>query len=92
MLQLREVAFGRHSPISRHDRVDPVQGEQSNLLHGLFVRAEVLAGQHLSVDQCLERVHAVEENHRLALVEYAELGDELGRELVQQACHAEVHE
>lgn len=74
------------------DRGHTSQREHVKLLHGLVVRSEVSRSEHITVDQSLERIHAVENDHGSALTEDRKVRDKRLGELMEQASHRPVSE
>jgi len=68
-LELLEVLFWSDGPVIDSDRGDSSQREHVELLHGLVIRSEMPGCKHVTVDQRLERVHAVKDNHGSAFAE-----------------------
>lgn len=66
-----QVALWGSRPVIYHDAADAAKREEYDLLHRLVVRAEVLRSNSRAVDQLLVCVHAIENNHRLAVVKDA---------------------
>lgn len=52
-----------------HERGHAAEGEESDLLEWLLVSGEVLRGENVALDQCLQGVHPVKDNHCFTLVE-----------------------
>jgi hypothetical protein len=69
LLQLLKVIFWLGTPVIDDNRRDTAEREECCLLHGLFVRAEMLGSHHISVDKSLVRVHPVKDGHGSALAE-----------------------
>ena len=79
-------------PVVDGDRGDTAQREQGHLFHGLIVRSEVPAGQYVTVNERLQRVHSIKDAHGFAVVEDGQVRDKVLLELVQQARHRPVCE
>ena len=67
--ELVEVRLRSRAPLVDNNRRESTQGEEGHLLHGLIISREVLGGHHIPVDQCLEGVHPIENDHSFTLVE-----------------------
>ena len=90
LLQLLKVVLWLGTPVIDDNGWNTTEREQGSLLHGLFVRAEMLGCHDIPVDKSLVRIHPVKDSHGSALAEDWQVWDQVRWELVKQACHREV--
>ena len=81
-VELLQVIFRFYAPMINSNRRHTSEWEQSRLLHRLVIRAKVLRRQNVSVDQGLQRIHPIKNNHCLALVKDRQIRYQLRWELV----------